>query len=499
MSQRGQEEIESMTTDRPGRADPDPTSTAQSDHGWLSFLDARLAWLEGARRVHFVGVGGVGQNAIARVLLEAGLPVSGSDLQASDAIRDLEKLGARVAVGHEAAHVEGAGLVVISSAVPPDNPEILRAGELGIPVVKRAELLGEMTRNRASICVAGTHGKTTTSAMIALALARAGLDPTVLVGGTVPALGAGGRFGRGPHLVAEADEFDGSFLRFSPSVAVVTNVEADHLDFYRDLAAIVETFQAFVGRVPADGHLIACHDDPVAAGLGAYTAGRTTTYGLEPGADWQAVNVEPNQTGGNDFTALLDASEFGRFRLAVPGRHNVANALAGVAVGHLCGVSAEALAEALAAFGGVRRRFELKGAVRGVDVYDDYAHHPTEIVATLRAARERHRGRLWCVFQPHTVNRTKALFDDFARAFGDADRVLVLDIYVPSGREKVSGEVTSGDLVRAMGHPGAEHVGGLEAAVRRLVAETRAGDLVITMGAGDVYRVGEEFLAQGQD
>ena len=462
--------------------------------GWLSFLGPSLATATGEwRRVHFVGVGGVGQNAIARVLLEAGCPVSGSDLTESAATRDLERLGARVGIGHRAEQVEGAGLVVVSSAVPSGNPEVARATELGIRVVKRAEFLGELTRVRRAICVAGTHGKTTTSALVALALVAGGLDPTVLVGGLVPALGSGGRFGRGAYLVAEADEFDGSFLRFTPGIAVVTNVETDHLDFYPDMAAIVAAFRSFAARVPADGHLVACWDDPVARAIGASCSGTTVTYGLL-GGDWQAANIRPNDLGGNDFVAAMDGTVVGAFRLAVPGRHNVANALAALAVAHICGVEPSIVGEAFARFGGVQRRFELKGTVGGVAVYDDYAHHPTEIVATLRAARERHRGRLWCVFQPHTVNRTKALFEQFAAAFADADRVLVADIYVPAGREAVTGGVTSADLVRAMRHPGAEHVGRLEAVVDRLAAEVRQGDLVLTMGAGDVHRVGEALL-----
>ncbi len=472
-----------------------PPERGAGDAGWLSYLRDLLTGPGAAgRRVHFVGIGGVGQNAIARVLVEAGFPVSGSDLQGSPATADLAGLGARIQVGHRAEQVEGAGLVVISSAVPATNPEVARARELGIPVVKRAEFLGELTRHRRAICVAGTHGKTTTSAMAGLALIAGGLDPTVLVGGVVPALGTGGRFGRGEHLVAEADEFDGSFLRFTPGIAVVTNVEPDHLDFYRDFSAIVEAFRAFVARVPADGSLVVCQDDPAARELRSACAGQVITYGLAPGADWQAVEIAPNDLGGNDFVALRRGEARGRFRLAVPGRHNVANALAAVAVADLCGVEPTATAEALARFGGVRRRLELKGEARGIAVYDDYAHHPTEIVATLRAVRERHRGRLWCVFQPHTINRTRALFDQFAAAFGDADRVLVADIYVPAGREVATGEITSGDLVRAMRHPGAAHVGRLSDIVDRLADEARPGDVVLTMGAGDVYHVGEDLL-----
>ena len=467
----------------------------QSSGEWLAFLGERFA----AGRVHFVGVGGVGQNAIARVLREAGVAVSGSDLGESAGTRDLAALGATISIGHRAEAVEGAGLVVVSSAVPTDNPEIIRARELGLPVIKRAEFLGELTRARAAICVAGTHGKTTTSAMVGLAFVAGGLDPTVLVGGTVPSLGTGGRFGRGAHLVAEADEFDGSFLRFTPSVAVVTGVEPDHLDFYGSFARIVEAFRGFVARIPADGSLVLCADDPAALDLATACAGRVVTYALDGEADWRATDIQPNDLGGNDFTAALHGAGRGRFRLAVPGRHNVANALATLAVCDLCSVGATAVGEALSLFAGVKRRFERKGEAAGVVVIDDYAHHPTEIRATLQAARERYpsgdrAGRLWCVFQPHTIHRTKSLFADFATSFGAADLVLIPDIYVPAGREVVTGEVTSAKLVVAMAHPGATAIGTLGAAVEYLAAEVRPGDVVLTMGAGDVYKVGDELL-----
>lgn len=473
-----------------------------NDFAWLGFLADRLrSPNREIRRIHFVGIGGVGQNAIARVMLEAGLPVSGSDLRASAATDNLAELGARIWVGHHAENVEGAGLVVVSSAVAAENPELVRARELKLSVVKRAAFLGELTRHREAICVAGTHGKTTTSAMIGLSLVAAGEDPTLLVGGIVPALGTGGRLGRGPTLVAEADEFDGSFLRFSPSIAVVTNVEPDHLDFYGSFEAIVGAFRQFVGRLTPNGTLVLWAEDPLASDLASNCPGRVVTYAVgdaagAPAADWQAAEVRQNEIGGDDFVALHGGVAVGRFRLAVPGRHNVANALAAIAVADLRGASMPAVAEALTAFGGVRRRFERKGEAAEVTVFDDYAHHPTEIRATLAAARERHPGRIWCVFQPHTISRTKALFGEFATAFGDADRALIADIYVPAGREPLSDEVTSAGLVRAMHHPGAEHVGTFAAIVDRLVSETRPGDLVLTMGAGDVYRVGEALLAR---
>ena len=476
-----------MTAGTPDQASPAGATTPD----WLDFLPRRLG---PGRRVHFVGVGGVGQNALARILLEAGVPVSGSDLNPSPTLDDLTRLGGVMHVGHAAPHAAGAGLVVVSSAVPAANPEIIQARAEGTPIVKRAELLGDLTAHRQAICVAGTHGKTTTSAMIALVLLAAGLDPTVMVGGTVPTLGTGGRYGRGPHLVAEADEFDASFLRFSPTAAIVTSIERDHLDFYRDLDAIIDAFRAFVARLPAEGLLVVCADDPLALALADRVQCPVRTYGLEAG-EWRATAIARNDLGGNDFTVRVGNRDHGRFRLAVPGRHNVANALATVVGADWAGVDPAHVATALASFVGVRRRLELKGTAAGITVYDDYGHHPTEVRATLAAARERHAGRIVCLFQPHTVNRTRALFAEFAAAFGDADVALIADIYVPAGREAPATDVTSGHLVRAMRHPHAEHVGDLDAALARLRALAQPGDLVITMGAGDVYRVGEALLS----
>lgn len=445
-------------------------------------------------RVHFVGVGGVGVSGLAQVLLEAGHEVSGSDLKESEFAARLRKAGARIAVGHRAENVGSAELLVVSSAVPPDNPELEFARSNGIRIVKRAELLGELTRRFRSIAVAGTHGKTTTSSMVTYILERAGLSPTFLVGGDVANLGANAGLGSGQYLVAEADEFDGSFLRLSPWMAVVTNVEADHLDYYQDMEAIRAAFSQFMASVDSKGYLVACVDDPELSKLVSSAQAKLISYGLTQPAEWQAKQIAANGRGGNDFVAVAGGHEVGRFSLQVPGRHNVQNALAALAATLTVGVDSAVAAQALSDFLGARRRFELKGAVGGIAVYDDYAHHPTEIKATLKAARERHRGRLWCVFQPHTYHRTKHLWNDFLRAFDDADRVVVCDVYLPAGREVDTLGISSRDLVQAMNHPGAEYVGDLDSVGRYLCDSLRDGDLLLTMGAGNVYEVADSVV-----
>ena len=471
----------------------------QASGGWLNFLGSYPADRPvGDRPVHFVGIAGSGQNPLARLVVDSGHAVTGSDLKGLDeSTRELVRRGGRVFVGHRAEQVEGAGLLVISSAVQPDNPEVVRAAELGIPVVKRSEFIGELTRHRQAVCIAGTHGKTTTSAMVGLCLLESGLDPTLLVGGSVPALGTGGRYGRGPHLVVEADEFDGTFLRFRPWLALLTNVEPDHLDYYGTFENVVGAFRKFLGNVPADGHIVACADDPTTRQIVGELGRPAVTYALDADADWHAAEIERNDIGGHDFTAYRNGERFGRFALGVPGRHNVLNALGAVAAADLCGASAEAIGRALERFAGVKRRFDLKGTVRGIKVYDDYAHHPTEIVMALRIARERHDGRVVAVHQPFTIHRTRVLFDEFARAFGDADKVYITDIMIPPGREpNVVVDITSADLVRAMRHPDAIASGTLEQTVERLLKDLRPGDLVMTMGCGNVNWVADQLVAR---
>ena len=450
--------------------------------------------LEDRRRVHMIGVGGSGMSALAKVLIESGFDVTGSDLQASRAVESLRELGATVFLGHRAENVGNAELVIVSSAVRADNPELMVAQERGIPVVKRAEALGELTRRQHCIAVAGTHGKTTTTSMIALTLVRAGLDPTFVVGGEVADLGTSAKLGRGKHIVVEADEFDGSFLRLSPKVIVLTNIEADHLDFYGSLDAIERAFAAFVALVPRDGLVLVCADDPLALKVARTSTAPVLSYGLAQHADWLAADVQPNSFGGNSYRLYQGDRDRGLVQLRVPGLHNATNSVAALAVAFHLGVSLSSAREALASFSGARRRFEVKGTKSGVTVVDDYAHHPTEVRATLQAARERYPGRLWCVFQPHTYHRTKSLLGDFASSFSLADRVLVVDIYVPAGREVEDLGISADDLVQAMSHPGGLYIGSLDEAVSALLTELRPGDVVLTLGAGDVYQVGDRLL-----
>jgi UDP-N-acetylmuramate--alanine ligase len=441
------------------------------------------------RRIHFVGVGGVGMVALAEVLSAAGHTVTGSDLANSPTTRRLQEMGITVFRGHSATNAAGTDLVVASSAVPADNPELVRARAEETPVWKRAELLGALTRARRSILVSGTHGKTTTSAMIAQVLSTAGLSPTFLVGGDLLGQGTGARLGTGPLLVAEADEFDRSFLKMSPWMAVVTNVEADHLDYYRTLDAIVEAFQQFIATVPAGGLAILGIDSILAAGLAPYCKGRVVTYGMDTTAEWHADCIKANQRGGNDFQVWHSGSRWGEISLQTPGRHNVANSLATIAAAAAVGATPEAVCQGLYEFQGTGRRFERRGSYHGAVLYDDYAHHPTEVRATLAAAKERYPVRLWAVFQPHTTHRLTALFEEFASAFGDADRAIIVDAYMPPGREREPGSRTSRDLVNAMGSEEAKYIGSLADAEDYLAHELTEGDLVLLMGAGDITRI----------
>ena len=439
---------------------------------------------------HFVGVGGAGMAPLAAIMAEAGWRVSGCDLSGSAITRQLAASGIRVARGHDPGHVAGQELLVISSAVPADAPEVAAARAAGIPVVKRAQLVGALTRRTRAICVAGTAGKTTTTAMTAVALMGAGADPSVLVGGAVAGVGVGGRAGRGDLLVVESDEYDRSFLNFRPHVAVVTNVEADHLDCYADLADIQAAFRAFLSAVPADGATVVCADDPGALAVAPRGA---IAYGESEAADWRVRALRPSEAGTEADVEAPDGRGV-PLRLAVPGRHNVLNAVAALAVCDVLGADLEAAAAALAEFRGAARRFELKGVVGGIAVYDDYAHHPTKVRAALAGARQRARGRVWCLFQPHTFHRTASLWDDFLTAFADADQVVLLDIYSPPGREPPMPDVTSGRLAAAMRHPAARYAQSPDAALDLIAAETRRGDLVVTMGAGDVTALGPRLL-----
>jgi len=453
-------------------------------------------------RVHLIGIGGIGLSAIAKVLLEEGHRVSGSDLKLSPITDALAAQGATIHQGHRAENVGHADLVIVSSAIPADNLEVAAAHERGIPVVKRDWMLGRMMQGRFGIAVAGSHGKTTITALIALLLTEAGLDPTFIVGGILENLGTNAKAGRGEHFVVEADEYDRTFLGLRPRIVVVTNIEMDHPDCYPELDDLVEAFREFVHLVPADGCVIGCGDEErvremLEAGSWKLEAGRVITYGLGEGASWQAVDIRSNELGGHDFVALHDGQSVGEFTLRIPGLHNVQNALAVLAVAHQLGLHLADVGEALRGFRGVQRRFEVKGEVNGIIVIDDYAHHPTQIRATLRAARERYPQRTsWAVFQPHTYSRTKALLGEFAASFADADHVVVTDIY--AAREDDDLGVSAADIVARMKHPDVRYIPGLDEAADYLLDHLKSGDVLITLGAGDGYKVGEEVLARGK-
>ncbi len=439
---------------------------------------------------HLVGIGGAGMSAIARLLLERGHPVSGSDLRDSPTLRELASLGAQVYLGHSPEHVPEGGIVVVTSAAPPDNPEVLEARRRGLSVWSRAEMLRHLAAGRRCLAVAGIHGKTTTTALLALLLRAAGRDPSFIIGGEVPELGGSGHAGSGPHLVLEADEYDRTFLALRPDVAVVTNVEWEHVDCYPDPPAIRAAFAEFIARVPADGAVFLCQDDPGAREL-PRPAAPTFTYGLTPEADWRAdqVTLEPS---GSTFTLLHTGRRLGRFRLRIYGEHNVRNALAALAVASWEGVPLEAAEEVLGTFAGVKRRFQEVGMAGGITVVDDYAHHPSEVASTLAAARQRFPGRrLVVAFQPHTYSRTRAFAPRFATALAAADLVLVTEVY--AARESDPGDVSGREIATRLPPP-AGYAPTLEEALPWLEEHLRPGDVLLTLGAGDITDLGPRLL-----
>lgn len=451
--------------------------------------------------LHLVGIGGAGVSAIARVLLGRGFVVSGSDVQRNGLMDGLQAEGAQIFVGHDAAHIAGAEALVISSAVPEKNPEVAAARAAGIPVLKRADLLGHLMAEDIGIAVAGSHGKTTTTGMIAQILLDGGLDPTVVVGGELPVLGGNGRFGQGGFFVIEADEYDYMFLGLRPEVAVVTNVEHDHPDIFPTEAEYLGAFADFVRLLPENGRFIVCVDDPGARRLLAEVTlpgVEVTTFSVEEEgqaqpADFQALNLRPNPAGGMDFVVQQEAQLVGLARLRVPGVHNVRNALAAIVVGLDVGVDFSVIRQSLAEFGGVGRRFQVRGEVGQVTVIDDYAHHPTEIRATLAAARQRFPGRrVWAVWQPHTFSRTKLYLQEFAACFAEADRVVALDIY--RSRETDTLGMDTAVVVKAMQHPHVVHVPRREDAAAYILDRVLPGDVILTLGAGDGHEVGMWIL-----
>ena len=450
------------------------------------------------QHIHFVGIGGVGMSGIAEVLLTLGYRVTGSDQKRNEAVERLEQLGAKVFAGHEAGHVEGAHVVVYSSAVSRDNIEVQVARQRGIPVIPRAEMLAELMRLKYGIAVAGMHGKTTTTSMVAAVLAAGGLDPTVVVGGRVDAMGSNARLGKSQYLVAEADESDRSFLKLSPILAVVTNIDREHMDCYRDMRDVMRAFRDFVERIPFYGMAILCNDDRRLRKLLPRLTRRAVTYGTREGSDFRITGMKTRGAAGQPlsrFQVNFRGRSLGEFRLHVPGAHNVLNATAAVAAGIGLDVAADQIREALEAFRGVDRRFQLRGQAAGVAVVDDYGHHPTEIRATLQAARQCGYRRIHVVFQPHRYTRTRDLLDDFSTAFGDADSVFVLDVYAASEAPipGVSGEALAEHIRQHGGRP-ATHLASFSDAARAATDAAREGDMVLTLGAGNVHQVGPLML-----
>jgi UDP-N-acetylmuramate--alanine ligase len=446
-----------------------------------------------SQHAHFIGIGGIGMSGIAEILLNLGMEVSGSDLRRGPVTDRLARLGATIYEGHDAANIAGATVVVTSSAVSGTNPEVVEAHARKIPVIQRAEMLAELMRLKYGIAIAGMHGKTTTTSMVASVLAAGGLDPTVVVGGRVDALGSNAKLGSSQYLVAEADESDRSFLKLSPILAVVTNLDREHMDCYRDMADVEQAFLTFIDKLPFYGAVTACVDNPLLAAILPRAQRRVFTYGVTPEADYRLEFLSTAVGSFARFNVITALGALGPFELHVPGRHNVLNATAAVAIAHQLGMDAEKIALGLSHFRGVDRRFQYRGKARGVTVVDDYGHHPTEIRATLAAARECGYRHIHVVFQPHRFSRTLDLMDKFTDAFADADTVIVLPIYAAS-EEPIPG-VTAERLAAKIEGPQVQFAPDFSTAVAAVAAQANKDDLILTLGAGSVSQLAPQILA----
>lgn len=461
---------------------------------------SRMGMFRKVEQIHLVGIGGAGMSGIAEVLLTMGYTVTGSDLHASETTRRLEELGGRIFIGHQESNVGSAQVVVISSAVAGGNPEVVKAKAMQIPVIPRAEMLAELMRLKFGVAIAGAHGKTTTTSMVATVLAQGDLDPTMVIGGKVNALGSHARLGRGDLLVAEADESDGSFLRLPPTIVAVTNLDREHLDHYGSMERINESFLEFINKIPFYGVAVLCADDDRLASLFPHVVKRYYTYGLRErdgvAPDFLATDIVLKQWGA-DFRAHFRGKNLGPFRLTVPGIHNVSNALVAIAIGMEMDVPVDLIRKGLAAFTGVERRFHLRGEAGGIMVVDDYGHHPTEVKATLAAAKQGWDRRLVVLFQPHRYSRTRDCLGEFAHAFDHADVLFMTDIY-PAGEQPIPG-VTGAALaetVKAAGHPAVTFIERKETLPDQVLPHLREGDLVLTLGAGDIWKAGTGILAR---
>lgn len=446
------------------------------------------------KRIHFVGIGGIGMSGIAEVLLNLGYTISGSDLSQSDLTQRLASLGARIYTGHHASHLGDTDVVVTSTAVKTDNPEALEAHRRNIPVIPRAEMLAELLKMKFSIAVSGSHGKTTTTSMVAMVLASGGLDPTMVIGGKLASIGSNAKLGDGEVIVAEADESDGSFLKLSPSLAVITNIDLEHLDYYRDIEDIKTAFLQFANIVPFYGSTILCLDDENVKDILPKIKRKTVTYGLAPPAEYRASEISFSGPSSR-FTLHYKGDALGTVTLNVPGLFNVYNSLATIAVARELDMGFPAIKEGLKSFTGVQRRLEVKGKVNGITIVDDYGHHPTEIRETLRAAKHVWNDKIIVVFQPHRYTRTKALFNEFITAFPDADILIVTDIYAASEVpiDGVNAESLC-DGIRRGGHKDVIYINSFDDIVNHLLTIAKPSAVIITQGAGNVWKIGEEFL-----
>jgi UDP-N-acetylmuramate--alanine ligase len=459
------------------------------------------------RVIHFVGIGGIGMSGIAELLYNFGYEVTGSDIKESDTTLRLRKLGIKVYTGHDAKNIDDAHVLVISSAVPPDNPEVVEAMNKSIPVIPRAEMLAELARLKYGILAAGAHGKTTTTSLVSAVLAHGGLDPTVIIGGRLKATGSNAMLGQGEFLVAEADESDGSFLKLSPTIAVVTNIDREHMDFFKTMGSLKEAFLSFINKVPFYGTSIVCIENEHIRSLLPFIKRRFITYGFSNDAELRAENIRKGFMSVN-FDVIHKNKKIGVFQVPLPGTHNVLNSLAAIGVALVLNLDIAIIKEALKEFSGVQRRFEFKGEADGIRIYDDYGHHPAEIRATLRAAKEslffriqnkenikQETGRLIVLFQPHRYTRTKDLLEDFSTSFYDADSLIVINIYSAGERpiEGVSSDVLVEHIKKA-GHNKVLYIKDRAEAINNIVSNIRPGDIFLTLGAGDVWKAGEEIL-----
>jgi UDP-N-acetylmuramate--alanine ligase len=447
------------------------------------------------RIIHFVGIGGVGMSGIAEVLHNLGYEVAGSDKKESDITGRLRNLGIKIFIGHNAENIDSAHVVVISSAVSQDNPEVLEANKRNIPVIPRAEMLAELGRLKYGVLVAGAHGKTTTTSLIATILGEGGIDPTVVIGGRLKSMGSNAKLGQGDYMVAEADESDGSFLKLNPTIAVITNIDREHMDYFKDMDILKQAFVSFANKLPFYGVAVVCREDAHVREIIPHIRRKVLTYGLSEDADVYAREIRHSGIKMS-FEAVFQGGSLGRFGIPVPGIHNVLNSLAAIAVAVELQIPVETISKALDSFGGILRRFELKGEVNGIKIFDDYGHHPSEVKAVLGAAREcLKEHRLFVLFQPHRYTRTRDLIDEFAVSFDNIDRLFLMDIYA-AGEKPIDG-INSALLlerIKKSGLKDVSHISDRGGMIAKIKSELSSGDVLITLGAGDVYKMGEELL-----